>query len=69
MAPILGTGSTGHGPPRAWMAAMCIRLVCIIICIFHLPPRSVFPVNVNDSIKIEIALSGSLGCVYVSAKW
>jgi hypothetical protein len=69
MAPVPGTGPTGeHGPPQVLMAAKGVTLICIIMYIFHIPLRSVLPVNVNDSIKIERALSRSLVCVYVSAK-
>jgi hypothetical protein len=50
------------------MAAMGIRLICIVMYIFHIPLRNVLPVNVNDSIRIRNSPGGQ-GLDSVSAKW
>ena len=35
------------------MAAVGVRLVCIRMYIFHIPLSNVFPVNVNESMRIR----------------
>jgi hypothetical protein len=35
------------------MTALGISLVCILMYIFHILQRSVFPVHVNDSLRIR----------------
>ena len=47
------------------MAAMGIRLICIILYTFSHSPRSVLPVNVNDSMTIRD--SRVVGVAHVSA--
>lgn len=45
--------TSSHGPPGVWMAAVGIRFVCIVMCIFHIPPpRFAPPLNVNETIII-----------------
>jgi hypothetical protein len=53
------------------MAAVGIRLVCMIMYVFYVPPsRNVLPVNVNDFIIIRDSMSlGGKGVANVSAKW
>jgi hypothetical protein len=58
--PYWGQGScpwdrvSGHGHPGEFMAAMGIRLVCIIMYTFYIIPlRNVLPVNFNDSMIIR----------------
>ena len=50
---------------------MGIRLVCIIISYFHVPPsRNVLSATVNASIIIRDSMSpGGEGVANVSAKW
>lgn len=53
------------------MADMDVRLVCIIMYVFYIPPsRNVLLVNVNDSMWIRDSTSpGAEGVANVSAKW
>lgn len=52
-------------PPQMLMAAMGIRLICIILYTFSHSPRSVLPVNVNDTMTIRD--SRVVGVAHVSA--
>ena len=56
--------------PRVRMAAIGIRLVCIIMYIFYIPPLSnVLPINVNDPMIIRDSMSpGDEVVANVSAK-
>ena len=36
-----------------FVTAVGIRLVCVIMYMFQVPPRNVLPVNVNDSMIIR----------------
>jgi len=43
--------------PRVSMTEMGVRFICEIIFIFHIPPRNVLPVNVNDPMRIRNNMS------------
>jgi hypothetical protein len=58
-----------HGPPQTPMAAVGIRLVCIIMYVFYVPPsRNVLLVN-NSMINRDSTSHGGEGVANVSAKW
>jgi hypothetical protein len=53
----------GHGPPLVSMAAKGLRLVCIIMCIFYIPPlRTKITFTVNDSMIIRQPKSSRQRC-------
>ena len=51
------------------MAAVGIRLACVIIYIFYILLRNVLSVNVNDSMIIRLHESRRQSMADVSAKW
>jgi hypothetical protein len=54
MAPAPRTGKNGSWVSKRVTAAVSVRLVCIIMYIFYVPPsRNAFPVDLNDSMIIR----------------
>ena len=73
MVPAPGTEPAGLGPPQVLMAAVGLRLVCIITYIFSCSSIEECPllsakVNVSVTIRDSMGLGGEV-VSNVSAKW
>lgn len=62
--------ASGHGCPQVLMAAVGIRLVCLIMGIFtYIHPRNILHVNINGIMIIRDSMNhGDKGVADVSAK-